>query len=45
MKESKKLTKKELNNIIIQIGELKEKPQSKDVKIKIQKLQQLLNIE
>ena len=45
MKESKKLTKKELNKIIVQIVELKEKVYSKDVKIKIQKLQQLLYVE
>jgi len=45
MKESKKLTKKELNKIIVQIVELKENIYSKDVKIKIQKLQQLLYVE
>lgn len=39
---SKKRTKKELNKIIVEIVELKAKLQSKGVKMKIQKLQQLL---
>lgn len=42
MKESKKLTKKELSKINSEIFVLKEKLKSKDVKIEIQKLQQLL---
>ncbi len=42
MKESKKLTKKEFNKIFAQIVVLKKKLQCKDVKIEIQKLQQLI---